>query len=385
MEFTRRHCVVLAFVILGVGILSACAPVRAVPRTVTLIATATTAEPRPSLPDSLRTDLMRLAKSSKKAGQATVRLITSPDAPVIERDLTPLRPTNGGVQHAAADADRQIRDALGGVDELLRNSTANTPGLDVLSLLDRASQMPDSDINVLSSGASTEDPVAFQQIGFDFDPVSVIDRIEQGGGLPNLSGHVVAFHHLGITAGSQPRLQPFERQAIETFWLQLCQRAHADSCAIAKDESVTEPPIATLPVPVIPVTTIATEGGCPVWQRLGDDTLHFRPDSAVLPSDADGFLIKIVADARACKLRVSITGHIADTGNGDRHDLAGQRARAVSSRLAALGLPTDALGTVEGRGTSEPVISNFTNRQFDEAKARLNRRVELTFHRSMGK
>lgn len=384
--FTRWVLLIVAT--LMVGMLPACGTASPSPSSITIVATATAAEPRPSLPDGVRAALVSMAKASKGEGQATVRLITTADTPAIAEDLTPLRP-NGQVQHATADADRQIGQAVDRVAAQLHNAASPVSGFGLLPLLDLAGQMPHSAIHVLSSGATTDEPTAFQRLGFGADPVAVVDSIEQQGGLPNLSGHDVTFHGLGSAAGSQPRFQPAERAALERFWLTVCQRAHGDSCTVAREAPTDEPPLAALPVPVVPVAIITTADGCPVSATFSDaDTaLRFGPDSDVVPQGADATLRPLVDTVSRCHIeRIDIDGYIADTGNGDTRDnLAGRRARAVADALLALGLPPGVLGSVTGKGASNPVVPNFTNGRFDETKAEQNRRVELVFTRPVAR
>ncbi|WP_280442610.1 OmpA family protein [Nocardia brasiliensis] len=351
------------------------------PSAITVVATATSAEPRPALPDSLTTDLTKVARRSKKVGDATIHLIISTTGETTTKDLTPLR-SNSQVQHTAADADRQIRTSVGELTDTIANARADRPGLDLLGLLDRASQLP-GDLHIVSSGITTVAPVDLRIIGWNPDVDSVIDSIVRQGHLPTLSGRHVTFHGLGIAAGSQPSLPPFARTLVERLWTGICQRAEAASCVVAHDAPSAAAPMATMPVPVVPVPDAITEGGCPVWASLSDAVLHFSPGSAALPANADDALRPIAEAAARCDVRsIDVTGHIADTGAGrDDGDLSGQRARAVADRLAVLGLQRDQIGMVAGHGATEPVTPNFTSGVFDEAKAAQNRRVELTFDR----
>jgi outer membrane protein OmpA-like peptidoglycan-associated protein len=357
-------------------------PADKLPSAITIVATATSAEPRVALPDSLVTELTDMAKQSKRSGAATVRVISAATGEVTMKDLTPLR-SGGQVQHAHADADRQIHSAVDELGTTLGNVTSSGPGLNLLPLLDRASQVP-GELHILSSGITTEAPMDFRVIGWDANVQSVIDSIARQGRLPNLAGRHVTFHGLGIVAGSQPGLPPFARTLVEQLWTGICEHARAASCVVAHDGPAAAPPVATLRVPVVPVPDAITEGGCPLWASLNDATLHFTPESAALPANADDALRPFVEAAARCDFQtIDITGHIADTGTGDtRGDLAGRRARAVADRLLALGLPRALLGTVSGHDAREPVVPNFTDGAFDESKAIANRRVELTFHRT---
>lgn len=378
----RRTAVALSLSSFALGVVPACTPPVVESPSITIVVTGTSAEPKPALPDALRVVLVQRAHDAQKPHDAIVRIISSVDGPIIEKDLTPTR-SNGQVEHAAAAADHKINTALDELSRDVADAEADTPGLSVLPLLDRAGQIANSAIHVMSSGVTTENPTDVRVLGWEFRADSVLNAIERQGELPNLAGHRVTFHGIGIVAGTQPRLSPDARTAIETLWLSLCRRAHADSCTAAPGSPTKEPPTATLSVPVVPTPASYTEGGCLVWAKLSDNALQFAPDSAVLGPDADAVLRPIVEAMQRCNLSVDIAGHIADigTGAGDSSNLSGRRAQAVADRLLALGLPPQALGTVVGRGTAEPVVSNFTAGQFDPELAQLNRRTELSFHR----
>ncbi|MGV9834266.1 OmpA family protein [Nocardia niigatensis] len=380
---TAGAAIILSLVFLGGVIGCTTTPADTVPSAITIVATATSAEPRVALPDSLVTELTDMAKQSKRTGDATVRIVTSATGGTAgTRDLTPMR-SNGQVQHAPADADRQIASAVNNLADLAADAQADQPSLDALGLLDHASELP-GDIAFVSSGISTAAPVDLRVIGWGAKPDSIIDSIVRQGRLPNLSGRHVTFYGLGVAAGSQPSLPPFARTLVEQLWTGICQRAGAASCVVAHDAPSPVAPVATLPVPVVPVPDAITEGGCPVWASLSDATLHFAPESATLPANADDALSPIVQAASRCNVQsINITGHIADTGSGrDDTDLSGRRAHAVADRLVALGLPIQTLGLVTGKGAAEPVIPNLVNGAFDEQRAEQNRRVELIFHRA---
>ncbi|WP_433683360.1 OmpA family protein [Nocardia sp. CA-119907] len=373
----------LVLLILSIGLLTACAPANpsASTQSVTFVLTATSAEPRPSLPASVRSSLSEQAAQAKNAGDATVHVISSGAGAILAKDLAPMR--GNQIEHAPAERDRKIVAALDDLARQIADVTADRPGLDLLTLLDRASELPSNNIHVVSSGISTEDPVDMRALGWNFKPAAVVDAVDAQGLLPNLSGRHVTFHNLGAAAGSQLRLSPASRDAVTGLWLAMCARAGA-TCTAVTDASGMDAPIAKLPVPVVPLSTSVTDGGCPVWASLSDEVLQFAPRSAVLPDDADNTLRPVVEAARRCNVRsIDIAGHVADLGQGNEiGDISGQRARAVADRLVALGLPKDALGSVTGRGNREPVVINFTDGQFDESKARFNRRCELTYHRA---
>ncbi|MGW5922328.1 OmpA family protein [Nocardia fluminea] len=351
---------------------------------IVLVATSTSAEPLPTIPISLETELVAYAKASKKPGHALVRIVSSVGRPAIERDLTPLRGEE--VENGSA-SDRKIRENLDALEVDLANLQASAPGLDVIGPLDMAGQYPGSRIVVLSSGLSTAAPVDMARLGWNFDRAAVADSVHRQG-LLELSGKDVTFYGLGVTGGSvQPRLPSYARNLLEELWIAVCQKAGAAGCTIGKDAPSTAAPKATLPVPMVPVPAAYTDAsGCPVWQRL-DEAVLFEADSAALTQPADDVLRPVVLWAERCAVSagsVAVVGHIAATlgDPSDSSNLSGRRARAVADRLRSLGLPPKLLGAVEGRGSSDPVLPNLTREgQFIEAAAEHNRRVEIFLNR----
>ncbi|MGY1875672.1 OmpA family protein [Nocardia gipuzkoensis] len=378
-----RHSLALAFAaVMVVLYLTACgADPTPTPAPIVIVASATSAEPLPTIPTPIEAELASYARQAKHPGDAVVRIVSSVDGPVIERDLTALRGKD--VEHGSAK-DRKIRDNIGALKQDLATLHAPAPGLDVAGPLDAASQYPGSRIVLLSSGLSTVVPVDFTVLGWNFDPAQVAESVQRQG-LLHLTGHHVTFAGLGMTGGSvQPRLPAYGRRLLEDLWMQICEKADADRCDIAESEPASAPPRATLPVPIVPVPTAYTEPGtgCVRYQQLSEAELHFAPDSPALPASADEVLRPLVESARRCRVRqVDVIGHIACTtlDGRDSSNLSGRRAQAVAARLVALGLPPSLLGTVVGRGASEPVIPNLTpSGQFIESAAVLNRRVEVT-------
>ncbi|MGV9680686.1 OmpA family protein [Nocardia sp. NPDC003482] len=375
----RRPFAVALLIVLGVAG-TACGTKHRAPQSMTIVATASAAEPAVTLPDTIKRQVAAFAQSSDAIGGATVRIVSSATGTVVEHDMTPLRGQQ--VEHAPAARDKKIHDALLELGRQLSGLTADRPGLNLLALLDRASLLPGSNLVVLSSGLSTADPLDFRQLASDGDAESIVESVKRQGMLPNLAGRHVTLVGLGQSSGTQPTEPPQVRNFVSQVWLALCLQAGAAMCVEAgRDDAA--PPAAQLPVPVVPIPAVYTARGCPVWARLSDDEqLRFPPDQAVMPAEANTALSPIVQAAIRCSLIVDVAGFIADTGSGtDVTNLSGSRARAVADRLVALGLPTALLGTVVGRGAADPVIDNLVGGTFDESRAALNRRVELTFRR----
>ena len=389
---TRLALVFIALVML-VALCGCTPPPDHPPPPTVLVATASSAEQLPQLPTSVEAQLVADASKAKKPGDAMVHIIASADGPVISRDLTPLRGKD--IEHAPAARERKIHDNIAALKTDLAAVVAQAPGLDLLPLLDRASQYPHARIYALSSGATTKAPVDLVSLtanGWNFDPVAVAESVHRQG-LLNLTGHHVTFAGLGVTGGSvQPRIPAYGRKVLADLWIRICQDAGATSCSLVDGDPSAAPPRATLPVPVVPVPPSITETGtgCILWQRFSDSdqALHFAANSAELPASADDVLRPLVESVRRCNVRqVAIVGHIAATPDatgdgGDSSNLSGRRAKAVAARLVSLGLPSELLGTVTGRGASEPVIPNLSpSGAFIESAAAQNRRVEVTLQR----
>ncbi|WP_282777493.1 OmpA family protein [Nocardia sp. CC201C] len=365
------------------GVISGCSTKQAEPQSITIVVTATAAEPAVDLTAAVEERLTAMAAASDAPGGALVRIVWSVTAPPITVDLTPTR-SNGEIEHSPGARQKKIAQAVMDLSARLQAITADRPGLDVLGLVDRASLLPPGDLVVISSGLSTENPTDWRQLGFDSEPDSIAASVRQQGRLPKLSGRHVTFVGLGQSAGMQAALPPFMREQVTQVWLALCKQAGAASCtAVSRDDMA--PPVAPLPVPVIEIPASHTENGCPVWVRLSqEEQLRFAADSdqLLLPDAADAVLLPIVEAAQRCSLVIDVAGFIADIGDGrDSSNLSGRRAAAVAARMQQLGLPLSHLGTVVGRGTADPLVASFVQGRFDERQAALNRRVELSFRR----
>ncbi|WP_433578549.1 OmpA family protein [Nocardia brasiliensis] len=382
----RHGLLFILAAILAAFSLIACGPADPPQAPVVIVAPATSAEPLPPINKALEAELVSHANRAKKPGDAIVHIVSSVGSPPLTRDLAPMRGKD--VEHGTA-RDRKIRDNIAALQADLSNLAAKAPGLDLLGPMDIASQYPQARIYALSSGLSTFAPVdlfALTAGGWNFDPTQVAESVHRQGRL-NLTAHHVTFAGLGVTGGStQPRLPAFARKQVQDLWLQICNSAGAAKCDLAEGEPPSTPPKATMRVPVIDVPAAFTDrDGCPLYTRLDDETTHFAADSADLPAAANAVLSPLIESAKRCRVReVDVVGHIAcaTLECHDSSNLSGRRAEAVAARLLALGLPPSLLGTVTGRGGSDPVIPNLTlDGWFIESAAALNRRVEVSLVR----
>lgn len=137
------------------------------------------------------------------------------------------------------------------------------------------------------------------------------------------------------------------------------------------------PSASARPVPVVPVQAPATE--CR-GRFLVPAEIAFAPDDDALRDGADEYLRPIADELRRCPADrlVRITGHTARDGNAPSgFALSERRAHAVHARLVELGAPPGIFGTVEGVGSTRPVLDNMPGGVFSEELARKNRRVEI--------
>jgi outer membrane protein OmpA-like peptidoglycan-associated protein len=117
------------------------------------------------------------------------------------------------------------------------------------------------------------------------------------------------------------------------------------------------------------VTRVETEEG----PALRLNNLRFRPDLAELLPDEEGRLDRIAETLRSRTTgTILVVGHAAATGNPQGETrLSRERARTITGELMARGVDPARL-IYEGRGSSEPIASNDT----EKGRSR-NRRVEI--------
>ena len=370
--------------------LTACEPSSANPSPKLVVAvTATSAEPLPALTQDLRSHLHEVGLASEQVGGATVAALVGADREQLPRepqvvDLTPLRGTK--VERVPERREEAVTQVVEELAEQLGEQTSQADGLDLLALLSQAGAQNVTDIVVVSSGVSTVNPLDVRKLGWNQSVRSVVDDLDERRLLPrNLEGKNVTFVGLGSTAGTQPRIAGPEQDWVEQLWLSICRRAGAE-CHLASAVPPASEPVATRPVPEVPVpvydTSTGTEtrpdGTCRTLRRLSGDFL-FNGDSAQLRPGATPALEEVVREVRSGARITEVAGHTADAGPGDGVLLSQQRALAVVERLVELGIDRSQIENVVGYGDSRPVARNYDpDGSFNEELAAKNRRVEIT-------
>ena len=329
---------------------------------VVIVATATSREPRPTLPQSVLALLRNLASA------ADARAVVLDDSGVATAlPLAALRPS-GRAEHRDTARRRLVQANLEAVGRRVAALTATRDGSDPLGRLDAASRIarPGTHLVVVSAGLSTVDPMNLLSVGWNVDPVALARYLADRGALPDLRGLHVLFAGLGVVAGGQPALPPGLRNRLAGYWLAVCHRAGAASCAIVPVDTLAGPaPSTRHRVPVVPVAVVPSlraeapspGSGGPARQgratAIGD--AGFDLDSARLTPDAVAGLGGIADAMRASGDRIWLTGHTDGAPGptaGYNRALSLARAAAVRAVLVRLGVPTGRI-TVTGVGDLE--------------------------------
>lgn len=349
-----------------------CCEVRVAP--ITIAATATSAEPAPSV-TVLRDELLAYAKAARHPGEATVTVVAATTTVTV--DLTPMR--GKAVERILNKATTKIEANLDRLEKTVARTTAPKAGLDAQRVWDRAVAVtpPGGQIYLLTSGLSTAAPIDLREAGgWIANPKGFVKRTSAAD-LPDSGGRRLTYVGLGYSAGRQPSAGPAARKALATIYRGLCQKAGAASCQVI-DQPVSEAPAkATKPVPVVSLTEVPT--ACVASQITIDNSVTFQPRTSHLAEGANKILQPIANLLRQCPAgrSVTVTGYSARTpsSTGPATDLELARARAVRRRLHDLGAPARVLGKAKAGGQ---LINNMPNGEYSEQLARQNRVVILT-------
>ena len=361
----------------ALGALTGCA--LEAPGTLVVGVTATSAEPRPALAAAAADAVEAHALEAHKPGEGAIDVVTQGGGATTV-DLTPML-TADRVQQVPDKREQAVAASLDKLGSTIGALQAGGEGLDLLSVLASAAALHDTgSIVVVSSGVQTADPLDLRQLGWSFDPAAVASTLADQGALPDLSSHDVTFVGLGGTAGTQPAPSISSTSRLSALWLAVCDAAGAESCTDGGAGQAAEATTASLPVPVVPVSSDATPCTTPL---VLSTAVLFGGDSAVLGSSAASALQGVADELGRCPSGVAanVVGHAADTTAGvlDGQRLSLDRATAVHDELVRLGVPAVAFGDVVGRGDAEPVVDDLPGGVFDEQLAAQNRRVEITF------
>lgn len=367
-----------AAVVCGSVLLSGCQAPPHTPKIIVIAASATANEPAPVLAAPDRTMLLNAGN-----GTNAVAFVVDPNTgQASEVSLTPRR-ADGEVDYGP-NRDRELTANVNRVQQLLNTLAASWPFnlLTMMAQAVRVSSVPGT-LLVLSSGLSTAGGFDLNQVGWGADARTIAVWLNDRALLPRLAGWHVVFSGLADTAGRQPALPLPQRTTLTSYWLTLCQVAGAASCAV---DAVTrpEPPArSTTPVPVVTFPHVTSFRG-PQGQTTDIPTdAFFSFNSARLLPGADVVLTPLAAEARGQYLQVTIIGYASPDGGTDAYNLAlsAARARAVKTRLIALGVPASQIVKTIGLGTAGQARSACYYRgQLDEALCEQLRRVVITLY-----
>lgn len=371
-----KELLLLTVVVTLSSVLAACGkPPASTPEVFVVVSSATANEPAPELAADNRSMLEHAGATSTQAEAYVVDPATGQPADV---PLTPRR-ADGQVEFGPSRA-YLLSQNVDRVQQLLGGEAVSGP-FDLLGLIASAVRVtsPPGTLLVLSSGLSTAAGFDLRQVGWDANPGSIATQLKHRGLLPNLAGWHVIFAGLGDTAGRQPALPLPQRTTLAAYWMAICHAAGAATCGTDEMTRPDPPSHSTTPVPIVPVPVIQSVRGPKgsVGESVPADQL-FAFDRASLLPGADGILGPLAAKARSGHLLASITGYASPDGGSDAYNtaLSEARARAVRSRLIALGLPPGQITHVAGVGTDGKTSQACdVAGQFDEAICAQLRRV----------
>lgn len=319
--------------------------------TLFVVATATSNEPLPVLPESLGGVLRTAVETGE--GSLTVLVPREGAVEAVGDPIDIVVKRGDDVENDPAEIEKGLVPIRTNVDERLAGTASNSDSLDLLAGLNDAARRGDrSTIVAISSGLQTEGLADFAGLGFEFDNAEVIGRLRDAGFVPDLSGRRVYFSGLGTVAGAQQALPEPMIRKVTGFWLDLCEAAKADSCetvagAATRVAPASTTPAKTVPVPVfgIPALTGSTE------EITIDSAALFAPDSADLLPGVSERMGTLAGRINALGKPVTITGHAWKWGPADSaRALSERRAHAVAGALTAGGLAPTLVKEIRGVG-----------------------------------
>ncbi|MBI3217570.1 MAG: OmpA family protein [Mycobacterium sp.] len=353
---------------------------------VTIVVTASAAEPAPSLDKPIAQALTNRALATLSPGGGAVDIVVAGRPDVVTVDLTPTRKTTAGteVETKPETAQRLVASHL---DELTATLASITPGigeLDLLTVYDRGLRHTENGGTVIvqSSGVQTRSPLDLNALGWSFDPQVVVADLKAKNLIPDATGKRVAMYGIGVALGSQPPLARPQRQLLQQLWREICMAGGAASCEVADTDTSMTLPVSTLPVSIVAVPALGTpQSACTASALSIPDTVLFAADSPALRPGADDVLARLATELSTCPTgaQVHIIGHTADVDphHVDGQDLSDQRAFVCRDRLIAHGVPPSLFTEVRGVADTQPRVADIVDGVFQETLAVLNRRVDV--------
>ena len=348
---------------------------------VTLVVTASAAEPAPSI-EPIAQALTDRAMASSSAGGGAVDVVVAGQPDVETVDLTPMRKMD---VEAVPDRAQHLVDTH--LDELSATLASLIPGigeLDLLTVYDRGLRHTGDGgtVVVLSSGIQTQAPLDLNTLGWNFDPQAVVADLKAKNLIPDAAGKHIQMYGIGVALGSQPPLPRPQRQLLQELWHEICVAGEAASCKVADIDTSMTLPVSTLPVSVVAVPALgtATSAWTPSALSIPAAAL-FVADSPILLPGADDVLARLATQLSTCPsgARIRIIGHTADVDpdHVDGQGLSDQRAGVCRDRLIARGVPVSLFTEVRGVADTQPRVNNVVDGVFYENLAALNRRVDV--------
>lgn len=348
---------------------------------VTIVVTASAAEPAPSI-EPIAKALTDRALASSSAGGGAVDLVVAGRPNVETVDLTPMRKME--VEVVPERARHLVAAHLDALSATLASITPGTGELDLLTVYDRGLRhtAADGTVIVLSSGIQTQAPLDLNALGWSFDPQAVVADLKAKNLIPDATGKHVKMYGIGVALGTQPPLARPQRQLLQQLWRDICTAGGAASCDVVDTDTSMTLPVSTLPVSVVAVPTLGTaQSACTASSLSIPDAVLFVADQPILLPGADDVLARLAAQLSTCPTgaRIRIIGHTADVvpDHVDGQELSDQRASVCRDRLIAHGVPASLFTEVRGVADTQPRVADIVDGVFDENLAALNRRVDV--------
>ncbi|MGE0299002.1 OmpA family protein [Pseudonocardia sp.] len=349
-----------------------------------IVASATAAEPAPSLTPMARAELRAIAEhpaSGHRPGSGVAFLSTADRAGLTEFSLVPRR-ANGDIENGHIQRARLIDENVTAVATAVGRLAARRDGLDLLEGIARAVRGLDGGLLVVvSNGLSTTGGLDMRQVGWLADPVDVASELRSRRLLPSLRGWRVLLVGLGMVAGAQPAPGQPQHERLVAYWSEICAAAGAESYTIDDLPIPATPPSSRASMPLVPVpatwSVVGPDGR--TTTTITDNVLGFRGESAVIPAAGRALLARVAAEILARSAApVEVRGFTADppgwTPEGTAA-LARRRSDAVAATLTGAGITeVRSLG-----GGVAPGMTAVVDGRFVEALAARMRRVEITY------
>ncbi len=317
-------------------------------QTLVITATATSAEPAPTLPPSV---LARLTELGRQDDGCV--LLVPPDGEPEAVSLTPRRGREVEVGSRREQARAQI---LASVEDRVAAMAARKDGLDLVGALRRAQQahpVPGT-VVVIGSGISTQEPVDLRRQGLGADGRGLATFMKERGWL-DLTGWDVQLVGIGQAAGSQPAFSPPQQEKLRGLWLSICRANGARRCQSIETGPTSAPSLSRNKVPVVVPPSDETYS----QKILLDVSTTFGISSDLLSRAANVALRAVVRKVENEDLVITITGRTdASTGTESGNlDLSRRRAERVRDRLLELGLPSNRIVWVDGVGSRDTSVA----------------------------